>query len=177
MKLTGKVALVTGASRGIGAAIAKRFAAEGAKVIVNYRSSEDKANALVQEITGASGEAAAIRADVSQLADVSDLISQAVDTYNGLDILVNNAGRAEFSPLAEITPEHVRKHFDLNVTGLIFTTQEAVRHMGEGGRIINMSSIAAKAGPSSGVYGATKAAVNALHQVLCRRVRAAGHYG
>lgn len=170
MKLMGKVALITGASRGIGAAVAERFAAEGAKVAVNYRSSVAKANEVVGRIRAAGGEARAFQADMSDLDATQRLVSETVDAFGQLDILVNNAGRAEFRGLADITPEHVRQHLDLNVTGLIFATQHAVKRMGEGGRIVNLSSIAARGGPGGGVYGATKAAVNTLTKSFAKEL-------
>ncbi|MEM8859015.1 MAG: 3-oxoacyl-ACP reductase family protein [Chloroflexota bacterium] len=162
MKLQGKVALITGASRGIGASIAKRFAAEGAKVVVNYRSSSEKAAALVNEIAALGGTATAIQADISKPADVKNLVDQTVQAFNQVDILVNNAGWGALKPLSEITFDLIKSHFDLNVVGLIFATQQAAQHMPSGGRIINISSIAAKGGPTGGVYSASKAAVNAL---------------
>ncbi len=170
MTLEGKVALVTGAARGIGASIAERFAEEGARVVVNYRSSKEKADALVSRVEEGGGEARALKADVSRLEEVKTLIKQTVETFGRLDMLVNNAGWAEFKPLADITPEHVRKHLDLNVTGLIFATQHAAKHMTAGGRVINISSVAAKGGPGGAVYGATKAAVNALTKTFAKEL-------
>lgn len=160
--LAGRTALVTGASRGIGAGIAERLAAEGAKVAVNYRSNEAKANELVARIEAEGGEALALKADVGELAEVETLVRRAVDAFGGLDILVNNAGWADFKPLGEITEDHIHKLLNLNVTSLIFAAQHAVKHMKGGGRIINISSVAAKGGANIGVYGAAKAAVIAL---------------
>ena len=162
MTLKGKVALVTGASRGIGAGIAQRLAKDGAKVIVNYQTSQEKADGLVATIKAGGGEARAVKADMSNLEEIKVLVEQTIATFGQLDILVNNAGWADFKGLFEITPEHVQKQLDLNVTGLVFATQYAAAHMQEGGRIINISSISAKGGNGGGVYGATKAAVNAL---------------
>lgn len=162
MKLKGKVALVTGASRGIGAGIAERLAKDGAKVVVNYQANKEKADAVVSSIEAQGGEARAMKADLSSLEEIEALVEQTVETFEQLDILVNNAGWADFKGLFDITPEHVQRQLDLNVTGLIFVTQYAASHMQEGGRIINISSISAKGGNGGGVYGATKAAVNAL---------------
>src|SRR5579864_712059 len=139
MKLAGKVAVVTGASKGIGAAIAKHLADEGAAVVVNYASSKEGAQAVVAEITGEEGRAVAVGADVAKQADIQRLFAEAKKAFGRLDILVNNAGIYEFAPLEEITAAHFHKLFDLNVLGLILTTQEAVKHFGrEGGSIINI---------------------------------------
>jgi len=162
--LNGKIALVTGASKGIGAAIAEHLAAEGASVIVNYASSKTGADAVVARITAKGGKAIAIQANVSQAADIDRLFSETKEAFGKLDILVNNAGTYEFAPLEAITPEHIRKHFDLNVIGLILTTQAAVKLMGpEGGSIVNIGSIVGPMpAPQASVYSASKAAVDAF---------------
>lgn len=162
-KLNGKIALVTGASKGIGAAIAESLAAEGANVVVNYASSKAGAEAVVGRIGDKSGKAVAIQGDVSQPADIRRLFSEIKKAYGKLDILVNNAGIYEFAPLEAVTPEHIKKHFDLNVAGLILVTQEAVKLMGEGGSIINIGSIVGPMPAAQGsVYSASKAAVDAI---------------
>ncbi len=163
-KLTGKVALVTGASKGIGASIAEHLAAEGASVVVNYASSKSGADAVVKRITEQGGKAVAIQADVSKPEEIKRLAEETKSSYGKLDILVNNAGIYNFAPLEGITAEHFHKHFNLNVLGLLLTSQEAVKLMGsEGGSIINISSIV---GPmpiaTASVYCATKAAVDAI---------------
>ncbi len=163
-KLAGKVAVVTGASKGIGASIAEHLAAKGASVVVNYASSPAGADAVVNRITANGGKAVAIRADVSKLEDIRRLFAETKNAYGRLDILVNNAGIYEFAPLAGVTPEHFHKQFNLNVLGLLLTTQEAVKLMDEnGGSIINVSSIVGLMPvPTASVYSATKAAVDAI---------------
>src|SRR5438552_18752589 len=142
-KLAGKVAVVTGASKGIGAAIAKNLAAEGAAVVVNYASSKTGADKVVAEVTNAGGKAVAVQGDVAKRADIERLFAETKKTFGRLDILVNNAGIYEFSPLESITEEQFHKHFDLNVLGLILASQAAVKLFGSaGGSIINTSSIA-----------------------------------
>ena len=171
-KLTGKVAVVTGASKGIGAEIARQLAAEGASVVVNYASSKQGAEKVVAQITQAGGRAVAVQADVSKHADVKRLIAEAVRAFGRLDVLVNNAGIYEFAPLEAITPEHYHKQFDLNVLGLILTTQEAVKHFGpEGGSVVNVSSIVA-VNPlaNASVYSATKGAVNTITKSLAKEL-------
>jgi 3-oxoacyl-[acyl-carrier protein] reductase len=173
-KLTGKVAVVTGASKGIGASVAEHLAAEGASVVVNYASSKSGADAVVKRITGKGGKAIAAQADVSKPEDVTRLFAETEAAYGKVDILVNNAGIYEFAPLEGVTPEHFHKQFDLNVLGLLLTTQEAVKHMGaEGGSVINISSIV---GPmpvaNASVYSATKAAVDAISISLSRELGA-----
>src|SRR5262245_34022425 len=139
-RLTGKVAVVTGASKGIGAAIAKHLAADGAAVVVNYASSKQGAERVVAEITGQGGKAVAVQADVAKPADIQRLFGEAKKAFGRLDVLVNNAGVYEFAPLEAVTPELFHKHFNLNVLGLILATQEAVKHFGrEGGSVINIS--------------------------------------
>jgi 3-oxoacyl-[acyl-carrier protein] reductase len=170
-KLKGKVAVVTGASKGIGASIAEQLAAEGASVVVNYSSSKEGADAVVRRITEKGGKAIAAQADVSKPGDITRLIDQTRKAFGKLDILVNNAGIYEFAPLGTVTPEHFHKQFDLNVLGLILTTQEAVKLIGEGGSVINISSLV---GPmplaSASVYSATKAAVDAVTIALSKEL-------
>jgi 3-oxoacyl-[acyl-carrier protein] reductase len=161
--LTGKVAVVTGASKGIGASIAEHLAAAGASVVVNYASSKPGADSVVEKIKSAGGQAVAVQGDVSKTADIAQLFAETKRAYGKLNILVNNAGIFEFLPLAEITPEHFHKQFNLNVLGLLLTTQEAVKLMGPGGSIVNVSSIVGPMPmPSASVYSATKAAVDAI---------------
>jgi 3-oxoacyl-[acyl-carrier protein] reductase len=171
-RLTGKVAVVTGASKGIGAAIAKHLAGEGAAVIVNYASSKQGAERVVAEITGKGGRAIAVGADVAKQADIQRLFAEAKKAFGRLDILVNNAGIYEFLPLEDVTAEHFHKMFDLNVLGLILTTQEAVKHFGrDGGSVINISSVAStSARPSTSVYSATKAAVDTVTRSLAKEL-------
>ncbi len=167
-KLQGKVAIVTGASKGIGAEIAKHLAAEGAAVVVNYSSSKQGADRVVAEITRDGGNAIAIQANLAEPKEIERLFSEAKKAFGQLDILVNNAGVYEFSPLEEITEEHFRKHFDLNVLGLILASQAAARHFdGHGGSIVNISSLASRlAIANSSVYSATKAAVDSVTKTL-----------
>jgi 3-oxoacyl-[acyl-carrier protein] reductase len=171
-KLSGKVAIVTGASKGIGAGIAKAFAAEGASVIVNYASSRQGADKVVAEITANGGHAIAVQADVSRKADIDRLFAETKKAFGRVDILVNNAGIYEFAPLEQITEEHYHKQFNLNVLGLLLTTQEAVKHFGpEGGNIINISSSASTlTPPNTAVYTATKGAVDAVTRVLAKEL-------
>ena len=171
-KLEGKVAVVTGASKGIGAAIALRLASEGAAVVVNYSSSKDGADRVVSEITGNGGKAVAVQANLAKEADIRRLFAETKKAFGKLDILVNNAGIYEFAPLENVTVEHFRKQFDLNVLGLILASQEAVRHFSPaGGSIINISSVAAtSAPPNTSVYSATKAAVNAVTRSLAQEL-------
>jgi 3-oxoacyl-[acyl-carrier protein] reductase len=173
-KLAGKVAVVTGASKGIGAAIAKRLAAEGAAVVVNYASSKAGADKVVAEITSAGGKAVAVQADVAKKADIVRLFAETKKAFGQLDILVNNAGIYEMSPLDAITEEHFHKQFNLNVLGLILTTQEAIKYFGPaGGNVINTSSIVSTWGvPGGAVYSATKAAVDAVTRSLAKELGA-----
>ncbi len=172
-KLAGKVAVVTGASKGIGASIAEHLAAEGASVVVNYSSSKTGAEAVVKRITAKGGKATAVQGDVSKPQDITRLFTETKAAYGRLDILVNNAGIYEFAPLGTITPEHFHKQFDLNVLGLILTTQEAVKYMGEGGSIINISSLVGPMPAATGsVYSATKAAVDAVTIALSQELGA-----
>src|SRR5271167_4541210 len=163
-KLSGKVAVVTGASKGIGASIAEHLATEGALVVVNYANSKSGADAVVARITEKGGKAIAVQGDVSQPKDIQRLFSETKKEYGKLDILVNNAGTYEFAPLEAITPEHIQKHFNLNVAGLLLTTKEAVKLIGpEGGSIINIGSIVGPMpAPQASTYSASKAAVDAI---------------
>ncbi len=171
-KLEGKVAVVTGASKGIGAAIAKHLAAEGAAVVVNYSSSKEGADRVVADIRSHGGKAIAAGANVAKKADIERLFAEAKRAFGNLDILVNNAGIYEFSPIENITEEHFHKHFNLNVLGLILASQEAVKHFGPaGGSIINISSVASTYAPAStSVYSATKAAVDAVTKALAKEL-------
>lgn len=171
-KLSGKVAVVTGASKGIGASIAKHLAAEGAAVVVNYASSKAGADKVVAEIARDGGKAIAVQADVAKKADVKRLFGKTKKAFGQLDVLVNNAGIYEFSPLEQITEEHFHKHFNLNVLGLILTTQEALKHFGpKGGSVINTSSIVSTLGvPGGSVYSASKAAVDAVTRSLAKEL-------
>jgi 3-oxoacyl-[acyl-carrier protein] reductase len=171
-RLKGKVAVVTGASKGIGAAIAEHMAAEGAAVVVNYASSKAGADAVVKRITQKDGRAVAVQADVSKAEDIQRLFAEAKKAFGKLDILVNNAGIYEFLPLEKITPEHFHRQYNLNVLGLLLTTQEAVKHFGPaGGSIVNISSVAASSAPAMGsVYSGSKAAVNAITRSLAQEL-------
>ena len=172
-RLANKVAVVTGASKGIGAAIAKLYAAEGASVVVNYSSSKTGSDQVVAEITAAGGKAIAIQANVAQQADISRLFAQTIDAFGKVDILVNNAGIYEFASLEEVTEEHFHKQFNLNVLGLILTAQEAVKHFGDkGGSIVNVSSLVSGTYAMGGaaVYSATKAAVDAVTRSLSKEL-------
>ena len=170
-KLTNKVAVVTGASKGIGAAIAKALAAEGASVVVNYASSKTGADKTVDEIFKAGGQAVAVGGDVSKATEAQGIIDAAIKQYGQLDILVNNSGVYEFAPLEAITEESFHRLFNINVLGLLLVTQAAVAHMGEGGSIINIGSIASRVtGPNSAVYAGTKGAVDVITGVLSREL-------
>jgi 3-oxoacyl-[acyl-carrier protein] reductase len=171
-KLTGKVAVVTGASKGIGASIAVHLAAEGAAVVVNYSSSKQGADRVVGEITGNGGKAIAVQANVAKEVDIGRLFVEAKKSFGRVDILVNNAGIYDFQPLENVTPEHFHKQFDLNVLGLILASKEAVKHFGDsGGSIVNISSVAATGAPATAsVYSATKAAVDAVTKALAKEL-------
>jgi len=173
-KLAGKVAVVTGASKGIGTSIALHLAAEGAAVVVNYATSKEGADKVVAEITKQGGKALAVKANVAQQADIKHLFAETIKAFGKVDILVNNAGVYEFAPLEAITAEHFHKLFDLNVLGLVLTTQEAVKHMGKaGGSVINISSVVATAAPpSTSIYSGTKAAVDAITRSLAQELGA-----
>ncbi len=163
-RLAGKVGVVTGASKGIGASIVEHLAAEGASVVVNYVGSKPDAEAVVARITGKGGQAIAVQGNISRVEDVQRLFAETKKAYGKLDILVNNAGYYEFAPLEAITLEHIQKHLSVNIIGLLFTTQEAVKLMGpEGGSIVNIGSIVGPMpAPQASVYSATKAAVDAI---------------
>ena len=173
-KLTGKVAVVTGASKGIGASIAKHLAAAGASVVVNYASSKPGADKVVAEITAAGGKAVAVQGDVSKQTDIDRLFTETKSAFGRLDILVNNAGVYEFGALEEITEEHYHRQFNLNVLGLLLTSQKALQYFDEtGGNIINISSmISLSPFPGAAVYSATKAAVDAITKSLSKELGA-----
>ena len=166
-RLDKKVALVTGSARGIGAAIAKRLAADGAKVVVNYSKSEDEANEVVATITKAGGEAVAIKADLSDPAEIPGLFKAVKEAFGQLDILVNNAGIMEHKLIEEVTAEHIDKHYQTNVRGLLLCTVEGLKMLPKGGCIINVSSnITRMAVPGSTVYTSTKGSIDMITQVL-----------
>jgi 3-oxoacyl-[acyl-carrier protein] reductase len=170
-KLTGKVAVVTGASKGIGAGIAKALAAQGASVVVNYASSKAGADAVVEAITAAGGKALAVQGDVSKAAEAEGLIDAAIDAFGRLDILVNNSGVYTMGALADITEEAFHRMFNVNVLGLLLTTQAASKHLGEGASVINIgSAITALLMPDSAVYTGTKGAVDAITGVLANEL-------
>ena len=171
-KLNGRVAIVTGASKGISAQIARTLAAAGASVVVNYAGSRDGAESVVSEIKAAGGNAIAVQADVSKAQDAQRLVAQTVKAFGAPDILVNNAGVYDFAPLEAITAEHFHRHFDINVLGLLQVTQEAVKHFGpKGGSVINVSSVVSTLSlPGSSVYAGTKAAVDLITRVLAKEL-------
>lgn len=171
-KLEGKVAVVTGASKGIGAEIARHLASEGAAVVVNYASSKSGADKVVADITAKGGKAVAVKADVANPADIKTLFTETKRVFGRVDVLVNNAGVYEFAPLDEITPEHFHRQYNLNVLGLLLTTQEAVRHFGtNGGSVINIGSVAGDvAPPLASAYSGTKAAVDAITKSLAKEL-------
>jgi len=173
-KLTGKIAVVTGASKGIGASVAKHLAAEGASVVVNYASSKGGADKVVAEITSAGGRAVAVKANVSQKSEIEALFAETKKAYGTIDILVNNAGVFEFLPIENITEDHFHRQFNLNVLGVILTTQEALKHFNpEGGSVINISSLVSTyTPPGSAVYSGTKAALDAVTKVLAKELGA-----
>jgi 3-oxoacyl-[acyl-carrier protein] reductase len=169
-KLEGKVAVVTGASKGIGAAIAVQLAREGASVVVNYSSSKEAAEGVVAEIKGLGRKAIAVQASIASESDVKRLFTETKKAFGRVDILVNNAGIYEFVPLENVTAEHFHKLFDLNVLGLLLASREASKLFGpEGGSIVNISSVVSTLGvPSGSVYSATKAAVDAVTRSLAK---------
>jgi 3-oxoacyl-[acyl-carrier protein] reductase len=170
-KLAGKVAVVTGASKGIGAGIAKALAAEGAAVVVNYASSKAGADAVVEAITQAGGKALAIQGDVSKEAEAKGIVDAALNEFGRLDILVNNSGVYEFSSIETSTEEQYRKMFDINVLGTLLTTKAAVPHLGEGASVINISSaVTSLLIPDSAIYTGTKGAVDAITGVLANEL-------
>ncbi len=170
-KLKGKVALVTGGSKGIGAAIAKSLAAEGASVAVNYASSKSGADKTVAEIVAAGGTAVSVRGDVSKPAEAQTIVDKTVEQFGRLDILVNNSGVYEFAPIENVTKESFHRHFNINVLGLLLTTQAAVKHLGQGSSIINIGSVVTRlTPPGSAVYTGTKGAVDAITGVLSREL-------
>ena len=170
-KLTGKVAIVTGASKGIGAAIAQSLAAAGAAVVVNYASSRAGAERVVAAIAAAGGRAVAVGGDVSRAAEAQRLVAAAIEAFGRLDILVNNSGVYEFAPIEALTEEQFHRQFNVNVLGLLLTTQAAVRHLGAGGSIINVGSIVSRlTPPQSAIYSGTKGAVDAITGVLAREL-------
>jgi 3-oxoacyl-[acyl-carrier protein] reductase len=171
-KLANQVAVVTGASKGIGAGIAKALAEEGAAVVVNYASSKEGADRVVAEIAGQGGKAVAVQADLAKPADVTRLFAETKKAFGRLDILVNNAGIYEFAPLEAITEEHFHKHFNLNVLGVLLAAREAVKLIGpEGGSIINIGSGVSRITPATtAVYSATKGALDAITGVLAKEL-------
>jgi len=173
-RLTGKVAIVTGASKGIGAGIAKRLGVEGAAVVVNYSSSKEGADRVVAEITGGGGKAIAVQGDVSKADDVRRLFEEAKNAFGAVDVLVNNAGVFEFEPIEEVTEHEFHREFNTNVLGPILTIQQALKHFGpDGGSVINISSIASENPvPNSLVYSATKSAVDSITRVLSKELGA-----
>ena len=173
-KLAGKVAVVTGASKGIGAAIAKNLAAEGAAVVVNYATSKPGADKVVAEITGAGGRAVAVQGDVAKKADIERLFQETKQAFGPVDVLVNNAGIYEFAPLEQITEEHFHKQFNLIVLGLLLTTQAALKYFNPaGGSVVNLSSLVSTLAPPYGsVYSATKGAVDVITLSLSKELGA-----
>jgi 3-oxoacyl-[acyl-carrier protein] reductase len=173
-KLAGKVAIVTGASKGIGAEIARQLAAAGAAVVVNYAGSRAGAESVVTSITKAGGRAVAVQADVAKAEDVQRLVSETLKTFGAPDILVNNAGVYEFAPLEAVTAELFHRQFNTNVLGLLQVTQETAKHIGpKGGSIINISSVVSRLNlPGSTVYAGTKAAVDTITRVLSNELGA-----
>ena len=171
-KLSGKVAIVTGASKGIGAAIAKYLAEESAAVVVNYASSKEDADRVVDGITKRGGEAIAIQADVAKKSDIERLFAATKKAFGRLDILVNNAGVYSFEPLEAVVEEEFHRQFNVNVLGLLLATQEALKHFGaDGGSVINISSVASSATPpNSAIYTGTKGAVDAITRALAKEL-------
>ena len=174
-KLNGKVAVVTGASKGIGAGIAKALAAEGAAVVVNYSSSKDGADAVVDSITQAGGKAVAVQGDVSKESDARGLVDAAVSEFGQLDVLVNNSGVYAFSAIEDVSEDEYRRQFDVNVLGPLLTTKAAVPHLKDGASVINISSnITSVLVPQSAIYSGTKGALNAVTGVLAKELAPRG---
>jgi 3-oxoacyl-[acyl-carrier protein] reductase len=173
-QLKGKVAIVTGASKGIGAGIAKEFGAAGASVVVNYASSKEGADRVVEEIKSNGGKAIAVKADISRMEDVQYLFNETEKTFGSLDILVNTAGVYEFAPLEAVTEKEFQRQFNINVFGSIITIKEALNYFGsEGGSVINISSIASvNPPPNSVVYSASKSAVDSITRELSKELGA-----
>jgi 3-oxoacyl-[acyl-carrier protein] reductase len=171
-RLTGKVAIVTGASKGIGAGIAKSLAAAGAAVVVNYASSREGADRVVAEITAEGGKAIAVQGDVARADDVRRLFAATKEAFGALDVLVNNAGVFQFDPLEAVTEDEFHREFNINVLGTLLATQEALKHFGPaGGSVINISSIvSANPVPNSVVYSATKGAVDSITGALAKEL-------
>jgi 3-oxoacyl-[acyl-carrier protein] reductase len=170
-RLKGKVAVVTGASKGIGAAIAKALAAEGASVVVNYASSKAGADAVVSAITKAGGKAIAVGGDISKASDAQAIVDAAVKNYGALDILVNNSGVYEFAPLESFTEDQFHKMFNINVLGTLLVTRAAAKHLGTGASIINIGSAASRlTPPNASVYSATKGALDAITGSLAKEL-------
>ena len=171
-KLSNRVAVVTGASKGIGAGIAKGLAAEGASVVVNYSSSKDGADRVVADIKAKGGKAIAVQGDVAKAKDVQRIFAETKKAFGRLDVLVNNAGVYEFAPIGQVTEEQFHRQFNTNVLGLILATQEAVKHFGtEGGNVINISSaVTSITPPTTSVYTATKGAVDAVTRTLAKEL-------
>ena len=171
-KLNGKIAVVTGASKGIGAGIAKELAAQGASVIVNYASAKQDADRVVDEISKRGGKAIAIQGSVANKSEVERLLTEAEKAFGKIDVLVNNAGVYEFKPLEEATEKQFHRMFDTNVLGILLVTQEALKHFNpDGGSIINVGSLASSLTPPTGViYNATKGAVDAITRTLAKEL-------
>ncbi len=170
-KLSGKVAIVTGASKGIGAAIAKSLAADGASVVVNYASSREGADKVVAAITAAGGKAVAVGGNVAEAKDAQAIVDAAIKTYGKLDVLVNNAGVYDVKPLEEITEEHYHHIFDINVLGLLLVSQAAAKHLPQGGSIVNIGSLVSRiTPPGMAVYNGTKGAVDAITGTLSKEL-------
>jgi 3-oxoacyl-[acyl-carrier protein] reductase len=171
-ELTGKVAIVTGASKGIGREIAKSLGAAGAAVVVNYASSKEGADRVVAEITSKGGKAIAVQGDVSKTSDVQRLFKETKKAFGSLDVLVNNAGVYKFAPIESVTEDEFHRQFNTNVLGLLLATREAVKYFGaEGGSVINIGSVASRiAPPLSSIYSATKGAVDAVTAVLAKEL-------
>ncbi|ANQ42574.1 oxidoreductase [Gluconobacter oxydans] len=170
-KLSGKVAIITGASKGIGAGIAKALAEAGAAVVVNYASSKSGADAVVSAITSNGGQAVAVQGDVSRKSDAQAIVDTAISQFGRLDILVNNSGVYEFASIDEITEDHFHRLFNINVLGTLLTTQAAAKHLNDGGSVINISSVVSRiTPPNSAVYTGTKGAVDAITGSLAREL-------